>query len=572
VKPALRRTLLRTALAAAVYVVVAVVLSWPLVLNLDERFLGDATHPGNQGDLFFTYNLQAQMLEGRWPNILRTDLLCHPEGMPIDARVAFSAHQIANVAFMTIFGLLASRNLTALLILVLDALAMHLLARERSGREWFAYVGGLLFGFGPYVFLKIDQGFFQKTTLFAVPMILLYLFRVMEKGRPRDAVLCVVWLLVMLAIYPPYAVFCVAFGGLLVLGQGLADRSLVTLLKRVGPLAAAVAVSFGGVALAIRGDPRPTTMDISPERYHLLGGFLDPLAPFRWYPYEHTFELPPCPIIPTMVLGLPILITVLAGFATWAGVRYARVLTLIALALLVVMVGPYYAPDGDAENAVALPFYYLGQLPMASVLKFPIRLYPWVLIALVIAAGGGMRVLEGWLKKRWPRAAVAIFPAVLAAVIVENRLAFPEYARFMVTEFDVPQFYEDTRDEEFEALLLLPVEPMTTNEYLVVPAISGRKLVNGYMEQFPPFQIPEPGREGFAPPEFRQAVRNAGVGYIVTFVPLEETRFMATVHEDGGLAAVGHPRYRWLDRWLGPPRVYRSDGMAVYRVLPSLER
>lgn len=565
-KPSRRRTLLYTALAAVVYVVVAVGLSWPLVLHLDERFLGDATHPGNQGDLFFTYNLQVQMIDGRWPNILHTDLLRHPEGMPIDARVAFSAHQIANVAFMTVFGLLASRNLTALLILVLNALTMHLLARERSKREWFAYVGGLLFAFGPYAFLKIDQGFFQKTTLFAVPMILLYLLRVMEGGRRRDAVLCVVWLLVMLAIYPPYAVFCVAFGGLLVLGQGLAERNLLTLLKRVGPLATAVVVSFGGVALAIRGDPRPTTMDISPQRYHLLGGFLDPLAPFRWYPYEHTFELPPCPIIPTMVLGLPILITALALFAVWAGVRYARVLALIAVALLVVMVGPYHAPDGDAEGALALPYYYLGQLPMASVLKFPIRLYPWVLIALMIAAGGGLRVIEGWLRKLWPRAALAVFPVVLAAVIVENRLMFPEYARFMITELDVPQFYDDTRDEEFEALLLLPVEPMTTNEYLVVPAISGRKLVNGYMDQYPPIRIPAPDRDGFAPPEFRQILQEEGVGYIVVFVPPEESDFMITAQEEGGQARVGPRRLRWLDRWLGPPRVYRSDGMAVYPV------
>ena len=550
--PATRRRVRRTALAAALYAVVAVALSWPLILHLDERVLGDATHPGHQGDLFFTYNLQVQMEQGRWPDILHTDLLRHPEGLPVDSRVAFSAHQAGNVVLMTVLGLMASRNLTALLILVLNALAMHLLVRERSGREWYAYVGGLLFGFGPFAFLKVDQGFFQKATLFAVPLFLLFLFRVIESGRRRDQILCGLLLLVMLAIYPPYAVFSVVFGGLLVLGQGLRDpRSLA---KRFAPLAAFTVMAFAGVGLALQGDPRPTTMEMGPQSYSLLGGYLDPLSPFRWFPYEHTFELPPCPLIPRLPLGLPILITALAVFAGALGVRYARTLGLVSLALLVVMIGPYLAPDGDARGAVALPFYYLGQLPMGSVLKFPIRLYPWVLIAMVIAAGGGLRAIEGTLKGRWPRVAQGLFPAVLVLVIAENRLVFPEYGRFLVTTVPVPQFYEDTRSEEFAALLMLPTEPLFPNDHLVVPPISGRRLINGYMDQPGSLAVPGPGADGAALARFREALVDLDVGYVVVkLAPWEVAR----------AGSAGPP---WLEGVLGPPRVYPADALVAYPV------
>ncbi len=552
--PTTRRWLLRTAPAAVVYGVVAVALSWPLILHLDERVLGEATHPGHQGDLFFTYNLQVQMEQRRWPDILHTDLLHHPEGLPVDRRVAFSAHQAANVVFMTVLGLLASRNLTALLILVLNALAMHLLVRERSGREWYAYVGGLMLGFGPFAFLKVDQGFFQKATLFAVPLFLLYLFRVMENGRRRDQVLCGLWLLVMLAIYPPYAVFSVVFGGLLVLGQGFRDpRALV---RRFAPLAAFIVVAFAGVGLAIQGDPRPTTLEMGPQNYALLGGYLDPLSPFRWFPYEHTFELPPCPLIPQLPLGLPILLTGLAVLAAGLGVRYARTLGLVCLAMLVVMIGPYLAPDGDARGAAALPFYYLGQLPMGSVLKFPIRLYPWVLIATVIAAGGGLRAIEGALKGRWPRVARGLLPVVLVLVIAENRLVFPEYGRFLVTTQPVPQFYEDTRGEEFAALLMLPTEPLFPNDHLAVPPISGRRLINGYMDQDGSLVVPGPGADGATLARFREALVELDVGYVVVkLAPWEVAR----------AGSAGPP---WLEALLGPPLVYPADALVAYPVKP----
>ena len=59
-----------------------------------------------------------------------------------------------------------------------------------------------------------------------------------------------------------------------------------------------------------------------------------------------------------------------------------------------------------------------------------------------------------WLKGRWPRAAAALVPLVLVGVIAENWLVFPEYRRFLTTELYVPQFYEDTRGEEFEPVIV----------------------------------------------------------------------------------------------------------------------
>ena len=566
----------RYGLPLLVYAAVAVALSWPLVLDLEGQVLGDAEHPGSRGDIFFQYNVQQQMQQGRFPSLVHTDLLRHPEGMDIDARVAFSAHHTFYALLMTFLGLMASRNLTALLLLVLDAFAMHLLARERTGRESFAYLGGLLFGFGSYAFLKVQQGFFQKVCLFAIPLFVLYLLRALEDGRRRDQALCTLWLGVSLVLYPPYAVFNVLFGAVLGLGHGISTGKLKQQLKRFAPAVGGIAAIFAAVAAVIRTDPRPVSMreDMALHSFQILGGYLDPLSPFRWFPYESTFFQPPCDLIPTLPLGFPILLTGLAGVGVVLGARHARWLGLAAAGMLVLMLGPYLlvsgSPGDPDATAILLPFYFLGSLPMGSVLKFPIRLYPWVLIAMLLAAGGGLALLEERLKRtaRAARWAVVLFPAVLAASVVENRLVFPEYARFVVTEPRLPSFYSEIEEETFDALLLLPEEPRVPNDHVYVAALTGRPLVNGYLEQTMPVEVPGPGATSDERDAFVAWLVQHGVRYVVVDFELLDRGYIERVHPlaPGTVAPGGPASLRWLDERCGLPRVWPEDRLVVYEV------
>jgi len=569
-----RRLVLLTALAGVVYAAVAVGQSWPLVLGLDTKVLGDVSHPGSQGDLSFQYNLQRQMEQGRIPDLMHTDLLCHPEGMDIDARVAFSLHQALNVALMLMFGLLASRNLAALLMLVGNALAMHLLARERSDRELFAYLAGLLFGFGPYAFIKVQQGFFQKVCLFTVPLFVLLLFRVLERGRVRDQVLCGAAMVLTIAVYPPYAVFNAVFGGLLVVGHALARREIVLQSKRFVPLTVVFLVAFAGVALAIRGDPRPVSMEMTETTFAGFGGFLDWRYPFRWLPYEFTFTHFPAAIIPGLPLGFPIGVTVLAGFAALVGAKRARLLVPIALLFGVVMLPPYLnvggAPGEPGATSVPMPFLLLGQLPMGSVLKFPIRLYPWVLIALVLAAGSGLRVLEGWLGKvpGAPWLAAAVVPVALAAGIVENRLLFPEYGRFLITEPRLSAFYDEAADEDLAAWLMLPPEPLFPNDYLYVAVMTETPLLNSYMEAPMPMVVPETESSEAMKEGFVEELDRMGVRYVVVHVATVDGGYHGRVRgmAPGAVVPESLPPFAWLDRYCGLPRAWGDDGIVVYEV------
>jgi hypothetical protein len=75
-------------------------------------------------------------------------------------------------------------NLLSLASIVLSALGAWLLARRLGLSEGAALVAGLVFGFAPPRFLRIDQ--FHLTTIQWVPFALAYLHTYFETGRARD--------------------------------------------------------------------------------------------------------------------------------------------------------------------------------------------------------------------------------------------------------------------------------------------------------------------------------------------------------------------------------------------------
>lgn len=562
---------IRALVAITIYVAISLLLSWPLVTHLDTHVIGDVDHPGTKGDLFFQYGLQRQMAEGTLPGLGHTDLLLHPEGMALDPHVVFSLHQGLNVVLMTLFGLLASHNLAALLILVANALSMHVLAWQRTRRFSYALLSGFLFGFGPYVFLKVQQGFIQKAVLFPIPLFVLFLLLAIEGRRKRDLLLCGLFQALTLTVYPPYAVFNAVFGAVLVSWYAVSHKQLRSQLQAFLPLGVAVLVMFAAVAWLLSGGPRTSGLELDRATFQLLGGFLDPLHPFRWYPYEHTFTSPPAAIIPGLPLGFPVALSLLAILGALVGTGHSRALVFGAALMLVVMLGPYLrldlGPGSSGRLLGPLPYHLLGQLPLGSVLKFPIRLYPWVLVAILLAAGSVLPALEALLRDKLRNGhvvALVLGPAVLVIGVVESRLVFPEYDRFRISQVAEPQFIHEMQASVGPALLFLPEEPLYPNDYLYYAVVTGRPLLNGYMDTPLSISAPEAGSPLADQQAFLGQIQARDARNIVI-----DLRFCAEPGSHVGVARQAEPclvKYAWLERWCGAPRVYPDEHLAVFTV------
>ncbi|MDP7110364.1 MAG: hypothetical protein QGH45_00300, partial [Myxococcota bacterium] len=242
--PAARRRPWIWAAALAVLVAAVLATAWPLPASLGRALPGPLDHPGLQGDIFFQWNLWRQMESGTFPDHMGTDYLRVPEGQEFETKVGFSLNLALFALLMVPFDLLTAHNLAVLLILLLNGVAMFAALRTRRGPALLSLGAALAYAIGPYVFLKLDQGFVQKSMIFTVPPFVAFALAWLETFRWRHALGAGAMVVVAATIYPPYAVYHLLFAAALaplVLAQRGRGRLALAL---VGAMAAVTALTL----------------------------------------------------------------------------------------------------------------------------------------------------------------------------------------------------------------------------------------------------------------------------------------------------------------------------------------
>lgn len=166
------------------YLLLSIVMTWPLIAQL-----GEVLPWNNRGDHWmhqWTYWWILKALsEGQNP--FYTQLLYYPEG------VSLITHNIAwlNIALwiplQAMVGGFAATNLIYIGLFAFNGFAMYLLIRELVGSQPASFIGGLIFAFWP--FLTSQTGHPNSIIAFWLPLALLFLTRMLENGRIRDAIL-----------------------------------------------------------------------------------------------------------------------------------------------------------------------------------------------------------------------------------------------------------------------------------------------------------------------------------------------------------------------------------------------
>jgi len=573
-----RRPTLGIILCLGLLALATLAATWPLPVRLGTHLPGNLGHPGLQGDVFFQWNLHRQMEEGGIDH-LRSSFTHYPEGEELRAKVAFSLHLGLYVVLMLFCDLITAHNLAVLLILYANGVAAWLLLRERTRSATFAVCGAVLFALGPFVQLKLDQGFVQKITLFHLPLFALFLLRAAEGRRVRDALLAATFLTVGLLVYPPFAAFDLLLAMPLVanaLGRRAGRGRLLPLLLTLAVVTLGLLAMLWVVGREdfVQGDPMP----LSFEQFRSQGGYLDLTRPFRCFPYLGTFPDRPFQAFnETLPLGLPILPLLLAGWAACVGRRAALWLLLLTAALTVLMAGPYLLHSGEPVlidgRPVPLPLLLVEALPFSQALRFPIRLYPWLQLALLLAAGEAVSWLGSRAEKSrgWARAARLLPAALGLLVVVEPLLVFPEYRRLRVEELRPSQYCAVARERGARAALHLPYFAPGPHDYLMAAVLCDQAIVNPWSWRPPAIDIPAPDAGKAARERFIGQLAEHRVGVIVVH-PVGYAYYDR--HPEAPEPSLGQRELgfggadveAWLERALGPPQALPADGVLVYRV------
>jgi hypothetical protein len=452
------------ALAAALYGLATVALTWPLALGPRSMLAG---HPGN--DTWnhvwgFWWVAEEVLVEHRWPGW--TDLIAWPDGGALYFIDTFNG--LVTLPVQAVFGPVATHNVIVAGSLWFSALAAWALARHVVRDEAAALVAGVAYGFCPHILAQAHNGITESLNIGWLALYTLALLRLLDEPR----------LLRGLATWGALAA-CGVFNWYYGLFAGLITVVVFAWRAWRTPLAwgrLVRAVAFGGVivgpllvaalgALKRSMDAPDALVDRDPAfvwnslLFHNMTDLQCLFRPGRFYsPDLHA------------LYGEDLLIVVYVGWVliALAGVALLRVrprrrlVPWIAVAVTfgVFCLGPYLYAFGIypevGSHRVPLPFLaFFKALPLFSRISHPFRFVVGVELGLGVLAALG---LATWLRGRrrvlaWP---VGVLAA--GAVLAETWFLSPAVLPVAHSDATLPAGYQAIiSDPESGAVLDLPI-------------------------------------------------------------------------------------------------------------------
>lgn len=530
------------------FLIIAVMVTFPVVLHLNNRAIGSLSHPGLKGELFFERNVLYNVQKGNFLRWFVTDLVRYPCGQDIGLRVVNSLHLFFSLPLTSLLDPISAYNILVIITLALNGLAMYFLAKDFFQSRRISFCAGLYFMLNSYVLLKINMGFLQKISLFWLPVYFLFLFRLLNKKRNIYLFGSAIFLFLVKLSYPPYAYYALIFT-LALAGYDLINTGgKLFFCKRVFLVIFLFAAFIFLFDFYIAGSRILSYGNISFFKHS------PPLMPYGQVDIFHPFRF--MLTSPTNLLfGISIVGVFLGIYAALSKKGLPRFFLVVIISCFIISAGPYLMINGEPlvifNHRIVLPYYFLYKYTpviYGEGLGLPLRILPIFNICLALLIGYALTIISKKIPKKGVFAAAFLFIMVF---FLENLILFPELFPVRNSNLKTPEFYRKIKDEKFKAILNLPVSGKRdiTNLYCYYAVIADKKIMNAYDNDSLCIDLP-----GFS----------EGINVKRQFInqlSMWDVRYIA-IHK--GLMMDAVPI--WLADFCGPPENYENDKLLVYKI------
>ncbi|NLX09621.1 MAG: hypothetical protein GXY36_08190, partial [Chloroflexi bacterium] len=494
----IRRALVLLALPLGVYVLAALIITWPLAARITTHAAG-----AGWGDSFEVIRhgwwAREALLDGHNP--FDQPLLAYPDGFTSWLMASHPLQYLPPALLALVFSPLVAFNLALLSVLVLNGLSAYWLGLHlNGGRRLGALLGGLVFLAFPAVQGHLSVGHLGIVTLWPVPLFTLALWRVLfERAGWRSVIAGGVWFALAALAYVSQITFVllpliglIGVGALLwarrqivVPGAAWAEQPWLRVLALIA-LGGLLLVPFYAPLLSdagraeVRGIAEPGRVAFS----------ADVLAPVSVSPFGPLDAL--APDYTRDVLGvnsaegsayLGVIALALAAIAIWRRRTTARIWALVGLGALVLSLGPLLKWRDEPviirfeayESYVPLPWALLQELPLLDATRTPGRFNLATGLALSALVSIGAAALE---RVRRREAALALAAGLGGLLLVEYQLFWP----FLTTDARQPAYFRDlARQDDVRAVLNLPANHNLAAKFaLYQQTLHGKPLIAGH--------------------------------------------------------------------------------------------
>ncbi len=417
-------------IALVVYLALVVIFTLPASLHPARALLGNGAD--NYLHAWFLGAFAKAVAHGHNP--FHTDLIFYPFGANLAWATTDPLGGILALPVSLALGPVLAYNISVILQLALAAFFARLLCLRVSQHPAAATIGGMIFGFSPFL-LGHALGHLSLVTAFPIPLYVLALDKLLEEEKPswkEGSLLGLALLLTAFANYQ-YTVFCLMFT-VVVLGIDF-GLERVGLLKRVWmPLlvsAVTFLACFSPLLLMLLGDasglPKPRPMEDA-ERFSadLVGFFVPSLHNsflgqyVRKLPAEYFAGTRVEKIVYTGLVAL--LLGAVGGWSArgkqrrWAGRAMVAGILFASLSL-----GPIVHFLGKPTDLPA-PASLLYRVAFARFLREPARLSIITMLCLSLLASLGLVFLLSNLQRRWQK---SLLLCIVGTALLLEYIVFP---------------------------------------------------------------------------------------------------------------------------------------------------
>ncbi len=490
-------------LPVLLYLIGAVVFSWPLVLHLTDHVVltgsGDAwAHLWNSWWARFSLlNLHISPFH--------TDALYWPQGASLYFHALDPFTGYLSTPLQLLFGLVPAFNLMMLFEISLAGYAAMQLARYLTGNLAAAIVAGLIYAFSPLESLYLNLGQLELMSIGWLPLFVLFFIKTLRR-EPRlrlNFALSIVFLLIISLVTWYYLLYALIFAGLYTFYVLLATRKIwrSNWLKIVGLAVGVVAVYLlliSPVLLPTLKEANGGSTQATQSQFNLVYNSAD-LQGFVW----------PGPSALWSVFGssnsneyrgafLGFVTLLLAGFGFASQLRRSWFWAALGLIFLILALGPilqtqscydlhqqnssyicYDQTPHQQVQGVTLPGQLISNLPFGSIARVPLRFVLLVMLSLaMLAAFGLLKASAMWpFHANWQRLALPLGAGLL---VFAEFLPIPR----VLHDTAVSPFYAQIKNEgawnDF-ALLETPDRVSAIAEYY--QTVHNHPILGGYLSR-----------------------------------------------------------------------------------------
>ncbi|OJW06116.1 MAG: hypothetical protein BGO39_15990 [Chloroflexi bacterium 54-19] len=483
--------------ALAAYSVISVIVTFPLIFNLNTSVVGTFAGSDNLQNVWDLWWFKHALEQGHNPNYTNYLFGQLPK---VQIFVWTFTNAIAAWPLQYILSYIGVYNLLIFLSFVLSGFCMYLFAGLFLEKKVACFVAGFLFDFSTFHYGRAF-GHLGLLTMQVLPFCAYTVFLFYRKPTLKRAILAGVGIaLVPLTDAYYLAYFTVPFGLLFVLGILVTNFGWFKVRRNLllGALAGIIALVLAAPMLIsfVMVDPsvQETAKNVADSTTQPLSA--DLLAYFVPHYYNPLFGGITLPIFQKMLgpgakdifLGFSTIILVLGTF--WFRQNRSKITLfwlILAIFTIILSLGPKLYVDGQLGIGFPLYSIFYGWSPM-STFRAPYRMSPVPLMALTLLAGYTVNSLLQQpfaARLKWKAGLHVAFAGLLILSIVDSTLvSFP----FLSTPVPpTPALYTQIAQDNEDGLVLDMPPFYRIGGYMYYQLFHGKRLVTGY----PPRTTPD---------------------------------------------------------------------------------